>query len=310
MSENSGLPFYKNKWFWVVIFIFIATSVAGANSLNIKSGNKAQSNEPVKVEQLAEEVNIKAVQPQQNEGFIKKQSFRDSDTYRQTLAAGKIFEADPSKRYGYKALVVLKNKDFGLQVDDYTAGFDITNIYAPCRLKVDVILDNPSEKTTYWSNNSFKAIDSQGYSYSPKIYDARGDSYGDIPPRGLRRCQLSFDIPPVKQNFTLVYTDADTSETINFILNIQARENERYQEQLAAAAKQREANKDKYAKQEEEQKQRELERRQEQEKIQQGMEQAKQWHLQQQQLQDQEAEKYAKKAQEISNQANQNNVKN
>jgi len=42
LKQNKKPPFYKNIWFWVVVFIFIITSVAGAN---LESSNTMQASE-------------------------------------------------------------------------------------------------------------------------------------------------------------------------------------------------------------------------------------------------------------------------
>jgi hypothetical protein len=257
--EVLRMPFYKNRWFWVVVFIFIVASVAGAsNNLNSQRTGGEAPGEQVQTQQ-SQSVGDQGQPAQLQEGTgtkelsaaeagpIKNQperakSFRDTEIYKSFLAKGQLVEAEPGKYYQYKKAVVLKNKDFLLEIVDFTAGYDITNIYAPCQLKVDVELGNFSNKTVYWSYRSFKAVDSQGYSYSPNSYSTRGDLYGDIPPRDLRKCQLSFDIPPIRQSFTLIYTDPDTGEQVKFILDINKREEERWQEYLKEQEKNRAEN--------------------------------------------------------------------
>jgi len=262
------IPFYRNMWFWIVVSILVITSAAGASNLNFKNNNAIQQNEPVQANQDPEDINA-MTQSQQ----VQTRS-RNNETFKQAIATGKIFEAEPGKYYPHKKLVALKNKDFALQVDDFSAGYDITNIYAPCQLTVDVILANPTDKPVFWTYNSFKAIDIQGYSYSPNISGARGDLYGEIPSKDVRRCRLSFNIPPIRQNFSLIYTDVDTKEQVNFTLDINARNNEIQQEQAALWAKEKEANKEKIAKEEAEQKQRELQRQQDEEQRQKDQQKA------------------------------------
>lgn len=220
--------------------------------------------------------------------------FHHSETMKQAIAKGLITEAEQNKYYPYKKFVVLKNKDLGIRIEDFTEGYDLTSVPGVCRLWVDVTLDNPSEKEINWNSANFKAIDSQGYSYSPAIYGVRGDISGVIPPGRLIRCQVVFDIPPVKQNYALVYTDPDSKEQVNFTLDIDAIQQEKWQEYLKEQEKIREANKEEYANQEEEQKQRELQRQQDQEQLQQNLDKAKEWKLQQLELQNQKSAEMAK----------------
>lgn len=290
-KEFKKLPFYKNTWFWVVVFIFIITSAAGAN---FKSNDNMQVGELNQSTQRETE-EIKSDQPQQNSELgstEKKDDPRESEAFKKALAEGKIFEADPDQYYSRQMPVLLKKKDFVVSVEDFTAGYDVTNLSAPCQLKVIVTLDNPTDKEMYWSCNSFKAMDSQGFTYSPNIYGVRGDLSGTVPPIKLRRCQLVFDIPPVRQNFILTYADPDTDEKVNFKLDISARENERYDEQIAAEKKRREENKEEYAKREEEQRQLELQRQKDEEEQRKNEALAEQYMKQQQLEQERKAQEY------------------
>jgi len=229
--------------------------------------------------------------------------FHHSETMKQAIAKGLITEAEQNKYYPYKKFVVLKNKDLGIRVEDFTEGYDLTSVSGVCRLWVDVTLDNPSEKEINWNSANFKAIDSQGYSYSPAIYGVRGDLSGVIPPGKLVRCQVVFDIPPVKQDYALVYTDPDSKEQVNFTLDIDARNNEIHQEQAAQWAKGKEVNKEKYAKQEEEQRQLELQRQKDQEQLQQNLDKAKEWKVQQVELQNQKSAEMAKELNDFGQKA-------
>lgn len=235
-------PYYKNSWFWIAIGILLVVGVLEVRNFNIKQNKTVQTAPQLQQEQT--ESTLKAnsnsiAQEIQNSTFdnAKSVSFTHNDVVKTVLEKGFMVENDQNTYYPHKKYIVLKSRDFDICVEDFTLGYDLTDPSGECRLKVSVMLDNPSDNEFKWSHIQFKAIDSRGYSYSPITYGVRGDLYGTIPPQELRRCQIVFKVPAIRQPFILTYTDQGTKERVKFSLNTEVRENERYQEQMAANKK-------------------------------------------------------------------------
>ena len=200
-QQQSKTPFYKNLWFWVAVVVILILIGKEASGLLIK-GKSAQTSQvsqsvttqevqaapaPMAPAQIATSttapVTTQAGQPAASSSATEQDATAQRNSVIQkAFATGQAVEAQQGQQYPFEKLVLFNNEDVGLCIDQFGCKLEYTG-NSTVYYYVDFGFFNGTNQPYNWDSSQFKLVDSSGFSYSPNIILARGDSNGTISPQ-------------------------------------------------------------------------------------------------------------------------------